>query len=214
MELSGIGLFGTVKSTRYEAKALIENVEVLNLSTKTELEKILAKSGTENLVVVELKGLLSKRREVTNTVQKMDFRVEPIALSINRAAIVDLVNFANDIKSYIPISPQAVECDVPANSSSSSSGVIKFCVLDLHLSKLGLSLSYSDDHTKGDGFENLVGRSTKILLKYLAPLVSKACSMTMPEFKSDSCIMFQNVGQLAGFIGKYYLMEMMKFWKK
>lgn len=211
VELSGIGLFGTVKSTRYEAKALIENVEVLNLNTKTKHKKILAKSGTENFVVVELKGLLSKRREVTNTVQKMDFRVEPIALSINRAAIVDLVNFVNDIKSYIPISPQTVECDVPANSSS---GVIKFCVLDLHLSKLGLSLRYNDDHTEGDGFENLVGRRKKILLKYLGPLVSKVCSMTMPEFKSDSCIMFQNVGQLAGFIGKYYLMEMMKFWKK
>lgn len=208
MRLSNTGFFVTLNGIKYDAKACIERVDVLNLKTKTPPRKMLTRKGDENFVVVGVQGSLSKRGEVTNNVQKMDFRLAPIAVSVNRAVIVDLINFVSDIKSYISTSSKGVECDVPTNTQA-----IKFSILDLYLSKLDLSLSYSDDHTKGDGFENLVGRSTKTLLKYLGPLVSKVCNIRMPEFKSDSCIMFQDVKQLAGFIGKYYLMEIMKFWK-
>ena len=86
--------------------------------------------------------------------------------------------------------------------------------MDMSLSKLSLSLNYSDDHVEGDGFGDLVGRHAKLFLKYLGPLISKACNVSLPGYKSESCVMFQNMGQLAGHIGKYYLREMMKFWKK
>ena len=117
MGLRNLGLLVSFKGIRYDARAYIESVEVLSLSTKTGLKEIFAKKGDGNFVEAKVLQLLSKRREVTNNIQKMDFTVAPIAVNVNRAAIVDLINFIGGIKSCIPTSSKSAGCSLPDKRS-------------------------------------------------------------------------------------------------
>lgn len=207
-EFSNLSLSLNIKGAQYDATACVGRFNVLSLNTKTSLRDILKKRGDKNLVEVSILGMLPKRREVSKNVQKFDLKLAPIDISVNRAIIVGIFNFVNEVKSYALVSPQSMECAAPQQSNE----IVKYCISSLSLSKMSISLRYSDEHIKGDGFENIVGREAKLLLRYLGPLISKLCDIDLPSFEDS--VYFQNVGQIAKYIGEYYLKELVKFWKK
>lgn len=181
---------------------------MISLDTKTSLRDVLKKRGDKNLVEVSILGMLPKRREVSKNILKFGLNLAPIDISVNRAIIVGIFNFVNEVKSYALVSPQSMECAAPQQSNE----IVKYCISNLSLSKMSISLRYSDEHIKGDGFENIVGREAKLLLRYLGPLISKLCDIDLPSF--EDAVYFQNVNQIAKYIGEYYLKELVKFWKK
>lgn len=212
ISLSNAGCSLLVRGTNYEAKAHIEALNAINLNPITRFKKFFTRvNDANNFVDVVFLGKLSKHGKVTKSIKSAAVSVSPVILSVDRAAIVDTFNFLKEMMSHFP-TPSDIK--KPAALASSKNRAVRFCVLHLTVSELSIQVKYKDDHIKGDGFEKLVGKSCKFFLRYFVPFILNSRTISLPQFNSKSCYMFQHLGQLVELIRRYYIGRFLMFWKK